>query len=617
MSRDAKPVARPPRTSPATVTKVQPMAAAKSHPGAAGAGSAEWSLVDPAERLERAERLGHHISRVLTASAPIPPDTPGQGPKGTDVPRDRDPRTRETAPAEEGPSRRLRREQRRESVQRRPWLDDKTTGMYKDAKMVDTPLAFVTNAGGTKNLGVFIEYANLASLFGKIGPIFTSFLSAMKAKDTEAVVKQIAAGFSSSVNDLLGAVGKIYIEEGRNLVELPPKSVRAGIVLALVRLGAAQKPFIRNEGGGSRLPDAAGSLYIDRRMFKGKKDLLTSLGIPEEDLGDFSQVKEVLVDSFETALKQAAVDKAKGANTTAGTGFVYASTVVARRSANRNVTAAGKDFDDDFTGVGSPSQELTELTQSYESLDGPNPPEWVADLAGGRDGDQISVMGRWNSLGVAAFHNKFRSANGGPVPLDTNWEWLHIRGAQIGGETEQGNLIAGTFAANSEMIPFESQIQKWHQGNHGRIFGRFSARTRDRILADRIRIEIAAKDHPELGTIPMEAPLTVDFFPLEGKVVDKLTGKIQQEAFRVQAEGRERDFRNRLEQLSKPPPMRSFFGGLGEQTSTEPDFGTSGELGGPSTSTQLVPSNASGELGQLGGSGTLTFVQTPEESSVQ
>ncbi|MES2045236.1 MAG: DUF4157 domain-containing protein [Pseudomonadota bacterium] len=41
----------------------------------------------------------------------------------------------------------------------------------------------------------------------------------------------------------------------------------------------------------------------------------------------------------------------------------------------------------------------------------------------------------------------------------TQWEWLHIRGASLGGETDATNLVVGTRDANTHMIPFESNLK--------------------------------------------------------------------------------------------------------------------------------------------------------------
>jgi hypothetical protein len=38
------------------------------------------------------------------------------------------------------------------------------------------------------------------------------------------------------------------------------------------------------------------------------------------------------------------------------------------------------------------------------------------------------------------------------------WEWLHIVGHSLGGNNEVENLVAGTFDANTQMIPFEKRL---------------------------------------------------------------------------------------------------------------------------------------------------------------
>ncbi len=41
----------------------------------------------------------------------------------------------------------------------------------------------------------------------------------------------------------------------------------------------------------------------------------------------------------------------------------------------------------------------------------------------------------------------------------TQWEWLHIRGASLGGATAPTNLVLGARDANTHMIPFESNLK--------------------------------------------------------------------------------------------------------------------------------------------------------------
>lgn len=46
---------------------------------------------------------------------------------------------------------------------------------------------------------------------------------------------------------------------------------------------------------------------------------------------------------------------------------------------------------------------------------------------------------------------------------DRDWEWLHIIAHSLGGADHQDNLVAGTYNANTEMIPYESTIRNLTQ----------------------------------------------------------------------------------------------------------------------------------------------------------
>jgi len=71
---------------------------------------------------------------------------------------------------------------------------------------------------------------------------------------------------------------------------------------------------------------------------------------------------------------------------------------------------------------------------------------------------QIAAMNGWNALGYAGY---FRHHGKGTLNIGVDWEWLHIRGAQNGGDTAPENLVAGTDIANSAMIPIEDKINEW------------------------------------------------------------------------------------------------------------------------------------------------------------
>lgn len=443
------------------------------------------------------------------------------------------------------------------AVQRRPWLKDEDTGVYRDSQR-NLDLAFIRTSG-KNNVGAFFLHARLGDLRTYVDGLLNNAEEAYDGRKPAPMawkISQVSDACQRKPAELLAAVTAVYVEAGNNLMQLASLDGQLGIIKDLVTLGACGGVRIRNEGGGSRLPAPKGTLYLDRNQVDSKDTVLTGLGVEPGKRDRYEDVDAVVVNDFADVSGGAAAARAQGATTFAGDGFIYASTTRAPLSANRKYTANGRDYDATFSNVTDPSPSLAALTASYESLAGPDVPQWEGQLSGGRDGNQNTAMNKWGALGAAAFHNRFRAGNGGVVPVDTNWEWLHVRGAQIGGETRQGNLLAGTFVANSQMIPFESQLQRWFVGNHGKIVARFSATVRDQILAERITIEIATDGHPTLGTIPREAPLRVEFYPLEGKVIDKLAGKIQQKKFKEQAEGRAREFTMRMGQLEHAVPPR-------------------------------------------------------------
>lgn len=83
-----------------------------------------------------------------------------------------------------------------------------------------------------------------------------------------------------------------------------------------------------------------------------------------------------------------------------------------------------------------------------------------------REGGQYKNMNNTNAAGYAWLLDRL----GGQ-----RWEWLHIRGAGLGGATNSTNLVAGTRDANTHMIPFESNIRhlgtavKTHPNKYSRL----------------------------------------------------------------------------------------------------------------------------------------------------
>jgi hypothetical protein len=54
-------------------------------------------------------------------------------------------------------------------------------------------------------------------------------------------------------------------------------------------------------------------------------------------------------------------------------------------------------------------------------------------------------------------HAVENNAESGATPAQS-WEWLHVRGKQMGGDFVSTNLVAGTYHGNSSMIEFENAL---------------------------------------------------------------------------------------------------------------------------------------------------------------
>lgn len=66
----------------------------------------------------------------------------------------------------------------------------------------------------------------------------------------------------------------------------------------------------------------------------------------------------------------------------------------------------------------------------------------------GREAGQAAAMGKCPA-------GRYAAAVGFPTG---DWEWLHLRASRLGGPSRSVNLVAGTAAANTHMIPYERAI---------------------------------------------------------------------------------------------------------------------------------------------------------------
>jgi Domain of unknown function (DUF4157) len=416
-------------------------------------------------------------------------------------------------------------------IQRKAYLANSDDAIYADTNTVGLELSYLDKRTiASKEYPLFIEY-------DRVEPLKTEVATAYQnAIDNQVISPQTPLlSFAQQymemlqLNDLSDRLGTIRIEQADGTLQVTTLN------LLSFRKVAAQValygPLVRRTGGGSRLPRAQGKLFARTATQDQTYDFL---GIPVNDRGKYSNVEfHRLFKSYSAALEYY---REQGANLIIlGDDLFYVSEVTVQRSHNARFQAAGRYYDQTFSTVVSPSPQKTALDTAYGQLAAPALQNWQSgqDLTTtSREDGQAAAMGQWNALGVAAYANRFLGTH---LPLNQNWEWLHIQGAQIGGKTQAGNLVPGLFTANSAMIPFENLIKHWVKVAPSKMMARFKPTPTLSPFASNIRIEVIAQQHPNLGTITTDSPLSIDFDPLSGKVVDKMTGKFRERQFDRQA----------------------------------------------------------------------------------
>jgi hypothetical protein len=266
-----------------------------------------------------------------------------------------------------------------------------------------------------------------------------------------------------------------------------------------------------------------------------KEKVFEILGVAPEQREAYKDVEIESVADADAYLDAYETHAAKGSNlfqfgsTDTGTWMFYSSEVTSRRSDNSRIQIAGNVLGDADLGALDPTvhaEVIRAMNQSYGQLKVATADSgWIpgTEMTASRDrGEgQALAMANWNALGAAAYANRFL---GKAYDLNQNWEWLHLRGAQIGGITAGGNLVPGLYATNSCMIPFEAMIKNWAVAGPHNFWARFVAGGVSGPFATGIELWILAKGHAELGDIP-ETKLA-SFDPLAGRVVDKLAGEL-------------------------------------------------------------------------------------------
>ncbi|KRD10385.1 hypothetical protein ASE21_11800 [Flavobacterium sp. Root901] len=130
---------------------------------------------------------------------------------------------------------------------------------------------------------------------------------------------------------------------------------------------------------------------------------------------------------------------------------VYKKTATAPNQASGPLQIMGQNYTNQPLSTTDKAKLQKKLDKNLANINIPQNAVFTNTPVGRDRGDgQYKSMGNTNAAGYAWLLNRL----GGQ-----RWEWLHIRGAGLGGMTDSTNLVAGTRDANTHMIPFESNIR--------------------------------------------------------------------------------------------------------------------------------------------------------------
>lgn len=408
-------------------------------------------------------------------------------------------------------------------VQRAMYLENQDDLIYKDSNNAHAEYAFVHKSGGGQ--AFYLDYDKVRSLQGALGTLSWPNERRRQAWFDDLVPN--AGRGDQRAQTVLNALGSVWAEIGGVL-----SNVRAAlqpvVIGHLAQIAVTRGPQYNNVGGGSRLPRGEGIMVVRNDVDPGL--LMARLGADQADLAmvQVHRASPMVMGSVAPELRgdpqYTNVLELKFDPTAALPDIVYGSKVQARRSANARVLCAGVHYREDFSDL-HPSR-VAAVTATFNALPAATASSgWIPGtnlVPFGRGQGQAAAMNDWNARGAAAFANRYAGA---AFNLDQNWEWLHIRGAQIGGVTTAGNLVAGLYATNSMMIPYETLVAGWaRQGPHT-FWAKFDAVPTNPGFASRMSISIRAQQgHPVLGSVEFD-PLIV-FDPIAGAVVDKIASEM-------------------------------------------------------------------------------------------
>lgn len=408
-------------------------------------------------------------------------------------------------------------------VQRAMFLENQDDLIYKNSNNTNAEYAYVHKTHGGQ--AFYLDYARVQALDAAVAPLTWPNDRRRQAWFDDLVAN--AGQGDLNAQAVLNAVGPIWTELGGVLTDVRA-ALPAVVVGHIAQIAATRGPQYNNVGGGSRLPRGEGIMVI--RNDVDPNLLMARLGVEQADLAAVqvhrlspaamgSVAPELRGDPQYTNILELKFDL-----TAALPDIVYGSKVQARRSANARVLCAGVRYREDFSDL--QQTQVAAVTAKFNALPAATASSgWIPGtnlVPLDRGEGQSAAMNDWNARGAAAFANRYAGA---AFNLDQNWEWLHIRGAQIGGATRAGNLVAGLYATNSMMIPYETLVAGWARSGPHTFWAKFDAVPANPGFASRISISIRSQQgHPVLGAIEFD-PFVV-FDPIAGAVVDKIASEM-------------------------------------------------------------------------------------------
>jgi hypothetical protein len=337
---------------------------------------------------------------------------------------------------------------------------------------------------------------------------------------------------NARARQLKRALGKVRVWVGADAYVDITGQLDGAKTAAVIMTIAETGPTTMAGGAGSRLPAAVGTLYVTPNL--PRRRIFQILGVEEADEGDFVDVTMTGLEPEDYAstrdrLLTGGSNMQRLESASAGIWMFYASDVPVGLSPNRRITIAGRDWEPAMLTALDPARDaptIQAMHKSFATLT-VTTTGWIrgtelqAPMA--RESGQNEAMAKWSALGAAAYANRFLGAD---LDLGQNWEWLHVRGAQIGGVTVNGNLVPGLFTTNSAMIPFEAMIKDWAIEDPHRFAARFTVEGQRGVFVDKIHIwvkgvEEGGRGHTTLGTYEHEL---LEFDPLKGRVIDRMGG---------------------------------------------------------------------------------------------